>query len=219
MAFISNRFFSPENGFFAPLSKLTDIMGLSILWLMCCIPIITIGPATAALYYTAVKGIRRGNGGICAKFIQSFWENFKTGLLTWVILGLAQILCLWGSGTLSGLSNQGSRAAAVGAFGIFGLFLILVAMTCYAFPLLSRFEFDTRMLLFTTFRLVWRHFFTTLYLMIVVVAAWISLRLIVPLFFAPTGVVLIWSLALERVFKRYTPALGEITEDLPWYLQ
>lgn len=217
--FMSSRFFNSENSFFTPFSKVADVMGLSILWLVSCIPVITIGPATAALYYTAVKGIRRGNGGIWSKFFQSFWGNFKTGLIVWGILGVTASLCLWGSGVLAELSNQGSRSAAVGAFGAFALFLVLTAMIFYAFPLLSRFEFGLGVLLLTALQLVWRNLLTTLYLILVVVAAWLSLRLIIPIFFAPAGVALLWSFVLERVFKRYTPAPEGMTEDLPWYLQ
>ena len=51
--------FNPENLVFRMLSKGVDFVGLSLLWLLLCIPIVTIGPATAALYYTVVKVFRQ----------------------------------------------------------------------------------------------------------------------------------------------------------------
>ena len=49
------EFFNPEKGIWAWLSTMVDIVGLSVLWIFLCLPVVTIGPATAALYYTVVK--------------------------------------------------------------------------------------------------------------------------------------------------------------------
>lgn len=43
--------------------RFLDIMGqivaASILWAVCCLPVITIGPSSTALYYAVVKSVRR----------------------------------------------------------------------------------------------------------------------------------------------------------------
>ena len=74
------EFFNPEKGIWAWLSTLVDIFGLSILWIFLCMPVITIGPATAALYYTVVKCVRRREGGTFGHYFRSFRDNLKTGL-------------------------------------------------------------------------------------------------------------------------------------------
>ena len=48
------RIFNPNNLFFQGCSKIFDLVVLSALWLALCLPVVTIGPATAALYYTVV---------------------------------------------------------------------------------------------------------------------------------------------------------------------
>ena len=61
-----SEFFNPEKGIWAWLSTLVDVVGLSVLWIALCLPVATIGPATAALYYTVVKCVRGwgvGGGG------------------------------------------------------------------------------------------------------------------------------------------------------------
>lgn len=64
------EFFNPEKGIWAWLSTLVDVVGLSVLWIALCLPVVTIGPATAALYYAMVRYVRRREsgafGGICA---------------------------------------------------------------------------------------------------------------------------------------------------------
>ena len=58
------EFFNPEKGIWVWLSTLVDIVGLSIFWAVLCLPAVTIGPATAALYYTVVECLRgRQSGG------------------------------------------------------------------------------------------------------------------------------------------------------------
>ena len=46
--------FNPENLFFRMLSGGVDVVGLSLLWVLFSIPVVTAGPAAAALYYTSV---------------------------------------------------------------------------------------------------------------------------------------------------------------------
>ena len=43
------EFFNPEKGIWAWLSTMVDIVGLSVLWIFLCLPVVTIGPALVAL--------------------------------------------------------------------------------------------------------------------------------------------------------------------------
>ena len=51
--------FNPENAVFCLMNKMLDLMVLSLVWALCCIPIITAGAASAALYHAVVKSVRR----------------------------------------------------------------------------------------------------------------------------------------------------------------
>ena len=53
-------FFSGENFFFRATGRILDLVVLSLLWLVCSLPMVTVGPATAALYYSCVKCLRYG---------------------------------------------------------------------------------------------------------------------------------------------------------------
>ena len=75
------EFFNPEKGIWAWLSTLVDLCGLSIVWVFLCLPVVTAGPATAALYYAVVKCIRGRESGAFAAYLRSFRANLKTGLL------------------------------------------------------------------------------------------------------------------------------------------
>ena len=75
-----SEFFNPEKGIWAWLSTLVDVVGLSVLWIALCLPVATIGPATAALYYTVVKCVRKQENGAFGVYLRSFRSNLKTGL-------------------------------------------------------------------------------------------------------------------------------------------
>ena len=54
--------FNWDNIVFQMLGKLVDCVWVSILWVICCIPVFTIGASTTALYYTVHKSIRGDRG-------------------------------------------------------------------------------------------------------------------------------------------------------------
>lgn len=50
--------FNPENSIWRVTGKLVDLMILSVFWLACSLPVVTLGPASVALYHTVVQCIR-----------------------------------------------------------------------------------------------------------------------------------------------------------------
>ena len=61
--------------FFRLITNIGNLILVSILWIIGCIPIVTIGASTAALYYTCVKVIRHGRGYLFSSFLQSYRSN------------------------------------------------------------------------------------------------------------------------------------------------
>ena len=51
--------FKIENPLMVAMIKIANMMIVSFFWLLCCLPVVTIIPATAALYHTTVKVIRK----------------------------------------------------------------------------------------------------------------------------------------------------------------
>ncbi len=50
--------FNPENKFWQTLDHLADLLILSLLWLLCSLPLVTAGAATTALYDAAAHCLR-----------------------------------------------------------------------------------------------------------------------------------------------------------------
>lgn len=76
-----NKLFDLNSPFMKAISRFADLVMLSCFWFACCIPIITIGPATAALCFTAMKVARKEDIRVGVTFFQSFKVNFKQGVI------------------------------------------------------------------------------------------------------------------------------------------
>lgn len=71
------------------LNKMTDMFLLNILFLICSIPVITIGASLTAMYAVNLRSVRYGDGYVFKTFFKSFKQSFKQATLAWIIL-----LCL-----------------------------------------------------------------------------------------------------------------------------
>lgn len=203
------NFFNPEKGIWAWLSTLVDVFGLSLLWLLLCLPVVTAGPATAALYYTVVKCVRGRESGAFGYFFRSFRDNLKTGLKADLIVLPAAILLLllhhiarW-YGT-----REGGLLYVLYVAQYFAL-MVPAGMLCWLFPLLGRFDCGVRGLFGTAFRLTIVHLPSTVVIVLLTAqSAVFCIERWWPALFMPSVATLLVSLFTERVFQKYAPELA-----------
>lgn len=65
--------------------KFWKIIKINLLYLLFCIPVVTIGPATAALTYILNKYSKEEHAFILSDFWDKFKENFVQGILAWIV--------------------------------------------------------------------------------------------------------------------------------------
>ena len=82
------HFLSVDGKFIQFMTKTGQIIILNILWLLCCLPVFTIGAATTSFYYAMVKNIRHDRGYPVTEFFSSFKRTFWSGSIITVIAGL-----------------------------------------------------------------------------------------------------------------------------------
>ena len=66
------KLFSMDGKFLETFNKITDLVTLNILWLLCCIPIITIGASTSALYQVTLQIAENRDSYITKEFFKAF---------------------------------------------------------------------------------------------------------------------------------------------------
>ena len=63
-----DRFFNMDNKFFTFMSRVADLIILNLLCIVCCIPVVTIGPSIAAMFYVTLKMVRNEESYIVRGF-------------------------------------------------------------------------------------------------------------------------------------------------------
>ena len=147
------NFFNEDNflnQFFLFLGKL---IALNLLWVISCIPVITIGASTTALFYCTLK-LHKDNDISAWKFFwKSFRSNFLQSTIIWILL-LAAALLLWLERTAITTMPTGARQIFTYVLAAAGLFLLLI--TLYIFPTVASFENKTLKLVSHTLYFIFR---------------------------------------------------------------
>ena len=82
------KVFNADNPFWQIMDTVFDLFVLNTLWLVFCIPVITIGTSTTAAFYALIQRARGEGGEIHKDFFQSFKQNLKQGIVIGLILTL-----------------------------------------------------------------------------------------------------------------------------------
>ena len=86
--------FNMDGPVFRFLSRLADLMLLNVIFIICSLPIITIGASVTAMSYVSLK-MKDDEGDVVRSFFKSFKQNFKQSTLIWLLmLFLALVLGL-----------------------------------------------------------------------------------------------------------------------------
>lgn len=127
--------FSPDSRFMRIMSRVADLIVLNLCYLLTCVPVFTIGTASAALYAVCFR-LGTEEGRVIRSYFRAFRDNFKRGTGVWLIVllcGAAALVNVWIFYAMPG----GIRFLSV-LFVI--LFVLVLLMFGYAFPLLSQFD-------------------------------------------------------------------------------
>ena len=78
--------FNTDSWLWRALSTIADIAIMSILFVICSIPIFTIGASFTALYTVSLKLSEHEEGYITHDFFKAFKENFRQATVIWMIM-------------------------------------------------------------------------------------------------------------------------------------
>ena len=101
------------------LRRMFDLMVLNILWLLCCLPVFTFGPASSALARVMITLVRGGSEAVAKNFFIAFRRDFGRA----VVLGLIGL-----AGLAVAVSDILFAVSLSGGMKI--LFLIVAVLVC-----------------------------------------------------------------------------------------
>ena len=200
-----NKFFDPDNFFWRWFGKLADILVLSIFWMLCCLPIVTIAPACIALYDTVARCVHGPEEHPYKRFFLSLKSELLRGIGITLLWGVLAFLLATGYNYLYYL-GQSSQFAAIYSVVYLATMLIPVGILAWLIPLEARFSHSFISLHKTAASFAIVHLPTTAILIGLLVVA-IALLLFFPILaiLVPGLVVTLQAWFIEKVFKKYIP--------------
>lgn len=161
-----DRIFDTDNVVFRFFNTVGYVWWLHILWLVCSLPVITMGASTTALCYSCMK-LRNREGYVTRNFFHSFKENFRQStilflffLITGGILLLDMVLC----------SKMDSVKGHLVRYGAIALMIPYSMTLLYAFALQAKFVNPVVKTLQYAFLTAGRYFGYTVQMFLVVAA-------------------------------------------------
>lgn len=123
---------------------MTDLILLNVLWIICCLPVITAGAATTAAYYVSITSIRCGDGYVIKRFFTSFRENFRQITPIWLVILVSGILLI---GDMLFWYRMGTGFGKVMFIVSAAVAFLLFIWVLWIFPVFGKFEGKSRELL------------------------------------------------------------------------
>ena len=196
-------FFNADNRLWSSVNSAVDAILLNLMWLITCIPVVTIGAATTAFYYTTHKVIRNQRSGIWKEYWSSFKGNFKQATKTWLIFLAIFVIFYFDINICVEYMKTGEKIGMM-AFFFYGLLAVVLIWFMYVFAYRARFEDNIK----TTMKNAAIMAFTNLgysLLVLVLLAGVLFVFRYVPFFswFVPAIAMVFINLVLEKVFRKY----------------
>lgn len=218
---MNGGFFDMDKPFWRWMGKIPEIVLLSLLWYLCCIPIITIIPASCALFDAVSRNLMMDDKGCYKRFFRSFVRELKQGIPLTIIWGLLGFVAVYGIRVLNAVS------ATNPTLGIFSIVYTVMIITTFGFlgwlvPLQSRYNhkilgLHTNAMRFFLGRLPGSAF------MILITAAGVAICLGIPRYtfwfaaFAPCLIAIFHTIPVEKAFQIAFPQ--DYEDGLPVYTE
>lgn len=211
-----SKLFDPENKFWQFLGKVTDVVCMSLLWLLTSLPLVTAGASTAAFYGFTLDQVRNLEGSVVRSYFSAFRAHWKRATALWLLqLALTAFFAsdLWAAWTFF-LNHQGS-AAAILLLGVCGFCALAFLCCCfYIYPILARYDPPLKAVLKGSFLLAVSSLHVTVTLAVLLALVCVLIYFMSGLFFLWIGLYIFFSSYLiHGVFFRFPIFGGSEPED------
>lgn len=199
------RFFNPDNWLWRGFGRLADFFILSVLWMFCSIPLVTVGAASIALYDAVAHCFRYGEGRMVGRFLQTFKRELLRGMLLTICWAVIGYLFNVGYQILTQMGEPGSIWHTISAV-YFVVLLIPVGIACWAIGLESRFTYTVGQLHKNAVIFTLGYLPRTVAIVLIFALCYnVLINLPFLVMFLPAVMVNLQSMFMEPVFRKYMP--------------
>ncbi len=196
-------FFNTDNKLWSAVNSAVDAILLNIMWLISCVPVITIGAATTAYYYTTHKVIRNQRSGIWTEYWSSFKGNFKQATKTWLIFLVIFAMLYLDINICAQYLKAGEKIGTL-IYLFYGLLAIALIWFVFVFAYMARFENAMKATLKNAAIIAVSNPVSAVLVLVITAAALYAGWLLIPfVWFIPAIAMVFLNLVLEKVFRKY----------------
>ncbi len=201
------KIYSEDNQLFDILSRIGDLIILNILFILGCLPVITIGTSLTAMYSVVNKMIKKECINVIPEYINAFRENWRQSLFLWIII-LALTIILWVDIEFLKLLNNSILLTLIYGICILGFIIVSYLFPTIAYFHNTIFHFIKNSIVFsllnpvTTISIVF--FNSLIFIMIFIGGIWMQGGLFLYLLCGFSFVAYRNGKALIRVFEKYS---------------
>jgi uncharacterized membrane protein YesL len=189
------------------LETATDFFLLNLMWLVACLPVVTIFPSTAAMFGVVRDWVRGKEGSLTRTFVTRFRENLGQSLLVgaiWTVFGVALFLDFL-------VANQLSYWAEIVLKSLLVLISAVYAFgSVYLFPVMVHYDTDWKTVIKNSLLISIGSLPTTLVSLLFLVVM-VGLTVVVPFLVVISGSItayVVYKLC-DRVFRNIDAAHGD----------
>lgn len=198
------RFFDPNSFLWRGFGKVADFFGLSICWMLCCLPVLTLFPSCIALYDSIAHALVLGDDPQCyQRFFRTFRNELKRGIgLSALWLGIGLVFSLLFQLAIQLMPRSLEAAVSVGCLA---LAAIPVCIVIWLIPIQSRFVYSFARLHSTAAAFVVTQLPATAAVLAIFTAGLVA-HFYLPFLVMFLPALMVWgqSWFIERVFRRCT---------------
>lgn len=132
------KMLGPDSPLFQFLSRVGELIILNFFFLICSVPLVTVGASLAAMTKVTQNYALGAEPGVFRAFFRAFRDNFRQATVVWLAMVLIAA-ALVGDMLLIGAFLTGTAAFLLRCLTL-ALAIVLLAVFSYLFPLLVRYD-------------------------------------------------------------------------------
>lgn len=210
--------FQSDSAFSRFMTIAFDVLFTGVLWIVCCIPLITIGASTTAAYYTMAKSVRHKTGYVHREFFHSFRVNFKQSAIMSIIFFIAVVVLVLDMQYV--WSNETKLNSALFII-LAGMIFVILCITIVYCPLFSRFQKSNMEMLRMSALIAFKYLPVTIIMIALFTIGCIGIWLMPWAVFIIPGLYLyLLTYPMEYIMRKIMPVPEEGSEEAEkWYYQ
>ena len=134
------KFWAIDSPVMRVLGRLGDIIILNMIFVVGCIPVITIGTSLSALYAVAMKMARGEEPSVWKEFWKAYKRNFRPATICWLVMAVIAVLLFVDFRIIGVLKRSSESMYSIMRIVLAVILGMWILMFQYLFPYIARFE-------------------------------------------------------------------------------